>query len=207
MRPATCRRRAPCPRRRGPFRTPTIHSGPWWPVPGPPARAPRLHRTFASRASDAGTRGKQAFPGTPRGCCPLRTGHGTRRGCADPATCRRRGTRVASTETQNRSLAGPPGPPPADGSPGCVAVAGAPPLRSEKRRDGRRSRACCDLFFRFSLLTNLKACKDFEVDNHIKDFAAKLSLIPSPPPGPLHLVILTLFLCERPGSLRGRGRR
>ncbi|XP_006152172.1 DENN domain-containing protein 3 isoform X2 [Tupaia chinensis] len=38
------------------------------------------------------------------------------------------------------------------------------------------------------LLTHLKTCKDFEVDNHIKDFAAKLSLIPSPPPGPLHLV-------------------
>ncbi|XP_024903359.1 DENN domain-containing protein 3, partial [Pteropus alecto] len=38
------------------------------------------------------------------------------------------------------------------------------------------------------LLTHLKFCKDFEVDNHIKDFAAKLSLIPSPPPGPLHLV-------------------
>ncbi|XP_049556389.1 DENN domain-containing protein 3 isoform X4 [Orcinus orca] len=37
------------------------------------------------------------------------------------------------------------------------------------------------------LLTHLKICKDFEVDNHIKDFAAKLSLIPSPPPGPLHL--------------------
>ncbi|KAM5314568.1 DENN domain-containing protein 3 isoform 2-T3 [Glossophaga mutica] len=38
------------------------------------------------------------------------------------------------------------------------------------------------------LLVHLKLCKDFEVDNHIKDFAAKLSLIPSPPPGPLHLV-------------------
>ncbi|XP_032981773.1 DENN domain-containing protein 3 isoform X2 [Rhinolophus ferrumequinum] len=37
------------------------------------------------------------------------------------------------------------------------------------------------------LLTHLKSCKDFEVENHIKDFAAKLSLIPSPPPGPLHL--------------------
>ncbi|XP_037354764.1 DENN domain-containing protein 3 isoform X2 [Talpa occidentalis] len=39
------------------------------------------------------------------------------------------------------------------------------------------------------LLTQLKLCKDFEVDNHIKDFAAKLSLIPSPPPGPLHLML------------------
>ncbi|XP_051015672.1 DENN domain-containing protein 3 [Acomys russatus] len=39
------------------------------------------------------------------------------------------------------------------------------------------------------LLTHLKLCKDFEVDNHIKDFAARLSLIPSPPPGPLHLIV------------------
>ncbi|XP_053414950.1 DENN domain-containing protein 3 isoform X1 [Nycticebus coucang] len=38
------------------------------------------------------------------------------------------------------------------------------------------------------LLIHLKLCKDFEVDNPIKDFAAKLSLIPSPPPGPLHLI-------------------
>ncbi|KAK2502568.1 hypothetical protein MC885_010077 [Smutsia gigantea] len=38
------------------------------------------------------------------------------------------------------------------------------------------------------LLTHLKFCKDFEVDSHIEDFAAKLSLIPSPPPGPLHLI-------------------
>ncbi|XP_006830790.1 PREDICTED: DENN domain-containing protein 3 [Chrysochloris asiatica] len=38
------------------------------------------------------------------------------------------------------------------------------------------------------LLTHLKLCKDFEVDDHIKEFAAKLSLIPSPPPGPLHLI-------------------
>lgn len=70
----------------------------------------------------------------------------------------------------------------------------------------RRTIGCsdslCDLiffFFNFSLLTHLKLCKDFEVDNHIKDFAAKLSLIPSPPPGPLHLVIksgITSFLCK-----------
>ncbi|XP_020012516.1 DENN domain-containing protein 3 isoform X2 [Castor canadensis] len=38
------------------------------------------------------------------------------------------------------------------------------------------------------LLTHLKLCKDFEVDNYIKDFSARLSLIPSPPPGPLHLI-------------------
>lgn len=46
----------------------------------------------------------------------------------------------------------------------------------------------CLVFLNFSLLTHLKLCKDFEVDNHIKDFAARLSLIPSPPAGPLHLV-------------------
>uniref|UniRef100_A0A8C5K9H5 DENN domain-containing protein 3 n=1 Tax=Jaculus jaculus TaxID=51337 RepID=A0A8C5K9H5_JACJA len=48
------------------------------------------------------------------------------------------------------------------------------------------------------LLTHLKLCKDFEVDNCIKDFAARLSLIPSPPPGPLHLVTF----CSRLGAGR-----
>ncbi|XP_038616402.1 DENN domain-containing protein 3 [Tachyglossus aculeatus] len=38
------------------------------------------------------------------------------------------------------------------------------------------------------LLVHLKLCKDFDVDDHIREFAAKLSLIPSPPPGPLHLI-------------------
>ncbi|XP_030075472.1 DENN domain-containing protein 3 [Microcaecilia unicolor] len=38
------------------------------------------------------------------------------------------------------------------------------------------------------LLVNLKSCKDLDVDDRIKEFAAKLSLIPSSPPGPLHLV-------------------
>ena len=52
-----------------------------------------------------------------------------------------------------------------------------------------------DFSFNFSLLTHLKFCKDFEVDNHIKDFAAKLSLIPSPPPGPLHLVMKSELSC------------
>ncbi|KAG8515468.1 DENN domain-containing protein 3, partial [Galemys pyrenaicus] len=39
------------------------------------------------------------------------------------------------------------------------------------------------------LVTQLKLCKDFEVDNLIKGFTVKLSLVPSPPPGPLHLVL------------------
>ncbi|XP_072855497.2 DENN domain-containing protein 3 isoform X1 [Pogona vitticeps] len=38
------------------------------------------------------------------------------------------------------------------------------------------------------LLVQLKPYKDLDVNDHIKEFAAKLSLIPSPPPGPLHLV-------------------
>ncbi|XP_044274885.1 DENN domain-containing protein 3 isoform X2 [Varanus komodoensis] len=38
------------------------------------------------------------------------------------------------------------------------------------------------------LLAQLKPYKDLDVDDYIKEFAAKLSLIPSPPPGPLHLV-------------------
>ncbi|KAG8441577.1 hypothetical protein GDO86_010673 [Hymenochirus boettgeri] len=38
------------------------------------------------------------------------------------------------------------------------------------------------------LLNQLKTFKEFDSDNRIKEFAAKLCLIPSPPPGPLHLV-------------------
>ncbi|XP_054841664.1 DENN domain-containing protein 3 [Eublepharis macularius] len=38
------------------------------------------------------------------------------------------------------------------------------------------------------LLVQLKPYKDLDVDDCIKEFAAKLSLIPSPPPGPLHLI-------------------
>ncbi|XP_053106348.1 DENN domain-containing protein 3 isoform X2 [Hemicordylus capensis] len=38
------------------------------------------------------------------------------------------------------------------------------------------------------LLVQLKLYKDLDVDDCIKEFAAKLSLIPTPPPGPLHLI-------------------
>ncbi|XP_029868322.1 DENN domain-containing protein 3 isoform X1 [Aquila chrysaetos chrysaetos] len=38
------------------------------------------------------------------------------------------------------------------------------------------------------LLVQLRPLKDLDVEEHIKEFAAKLFLIPSPPPGPLHLV-------------------
>ncbi|XP_076185141.1 DENN domain-containing protein 3 [Aptenodytes patagonicus] len=38
------------------------------------------------------------------------------------------------------------------------------------------------------LLVQLRPFKDLDVEEHIKEFAAKLFLIPSPPPGPLHLV-------------------
>ncbi|XP_063155781.1 DENN domain-containing protein 3 isoform X2 [Candoia aspera] len=38
------------------------------------------------------------------------------------------------------------------------------------------------------LLVRLKPYKDLETEEHIKEFAAKLSLIPSPPPGPLQLL-------------------
>ncbi|XP_033011816.1 DENN domain-containing protein 3 [Lacerta agilis] len=38
------------------------------------------------------------------------------------------------------------------------------------------------------LLAQLKSYKDLDVDNYIKEFAAKLCLIPTPPPGPLHLI-------------------
>ncbi|XP_037236442.1 DENN domain-containing protein 3 [Falco rusticolus] len=38
------------------------------------------------------------------------------------------------------------------------------------------------------LLVQLQPFKDLDVEEHLKEFAAKLFLIPSPPPGPLHLV-------------------
>ncbi|KAJ1194466.1 hypothetical protein NDU88_003754 [Pleurodeles waltl] len=38
------------------------------------------------------------------------------------------------------------------------------------------------------LLVHLRPCKDCEIDGRIKEFAAKLALVPSPPPGPLHLI-------------------
>lgn len=50
--------------------------------------------------------------------------------------------------------------------------------------------------FNFSLLVQLKPTKDLDVDDCIKEFAAKLSLIPSPPPGPLHLVIPHAAVCK-----------
>ncbi|XP_053571371.1 DENN domain-containing protein 3 [Bombina bombina] len=37
-------------------------------------------------------------------------------------------------------------------------------------------------------LVQHKSCKDLETDDRLKDFSAKLALIPSLPPGPLHLV-------------------
>ncbi|KAM9307899.1 DENN domain-containing protein 3 [Gastrophryne carolinensis] len=37
-------------------------------------------------------------------------------------------------------------------------------------------------------LVQLKSCREPDLDDRIKELAAKLSLIPSPPPGPLHLV-------------------
>uniref|UniRef100_A0A803XZD4 DENN domain-containing protein 3 n=1 Tax=Meleagris gallopavo TaxID=9103 RepID=A0A803XZD4_MELGA len=44
------------------------------------------------------------------------------------------------------------------------------------------------LSFHSSFLVQLRSFKDLDVDDHVKEFAAKLFLIPSPPPGPLHLV-------------------
>ncbi|MEE6463011.1 hypothetical protein FKM82_005740 [Ascaphus truei] len=40
------------------------------------------------------------------------------------------------------------------------------------------------------LLVQLKSCKDIDIDDRVKEFSAKLSLIPSPPPGPLNLVLI-----------------
>ncbi|KAL7984014.1 hypothetical protein Chor_002584, partial [Crotalus horridus] len=46
------------------------------------------------------------------------------------------------------------------------------------------------------LLLRLKPYKDLEIEQHLKEFAARLSLVPSPPPGQLHLII-TCILTER----------
>lgn len=39
-----------------------------------------------------------------------------------------------------------------------------------------------------SLLIQLKTCRLAEVEERVKEFAAKLALVPIPPPGQLHLV-------------------
>nr|DBA23953.1 TPA: hypothetical protein GDO54_011664 [Pyxicephalus adspersus] len=49
-----------------------------------------------------------------------------------------------------------------------------------------RSIQVCDIHNIF--LVQLKLCKESDLDDRIKEFAAKLCLIPNPPPGPLHLV-------------------
>ncbi|KAM4704655.1 DENN domain-containing protein 3 [Rhinophrynus dorsalis] len=70
-----------------------------------------------------------------------------------------------------------------------------------------KNKKACDIFIPFALcvisrypyysalkdclsclLVQLRSCKDVDIDNRVKEFAAKLCLIPSPPPGPLHLV-------------------
>lgn len=39
-----------------------------------------------------------------------------------------------------------------------------------------------------SLLLQLKSCRLADVEERVKEFAAKLALVPIPPPGQLHLV-------------------
>ncbi|XP_063307082.1 DENN domain-containing protein 3 isoform X1 [Pelobates fuscus] len=48
------------------------------------------------------------------------------------------------------------------------------------------------------LMIQLKCCKDTDVDGHVKEFAAKLSLIPNPPPGPLNLKSFFQVFCMKP---------
>lgn len=44
-----------------------------------------------------------------------------------------------------------------------------------------------------SLLIQLRSCRLSDVNEKVKDFAAKLSLVPIPPPGHLHLVCSELI--------------
>ncbi|XP_013048818.3 DENN domain-containing protein 3 [Anser cygnoides] len=84
---------------------------------------------------------------------------------------------------------------------GCISSNGQPhweSARTEKKSDCFVPLAIC-VISRYPYFNALKDClscllvqlrpfKDLDVDDHIKEFAAKLFLIPSPPPGPLHLV-------------------
>uniref|UniRef100_A0A4W4GIY8 UDENN domain-containing protein n=1 Tax=Electrophorus electricus TaxID=8005 RepID=A0A4W4GIY8_ELEEL len=58
----------------------------------------------------------------------------------------------------------------------------------------------CSLFL-CSLLGQLKTCRMADFDERVKEFAAKLSLVPVPPPGPLHVMFtlrpLTIVLPSR----------
>lgn len=47
----------------------------------------------------------------------------------------------------------------------------------------------CVCFFA-SLLVQLRACRLSDMEERVKEFAAKLTLVPVPPPGQLHLVCL-----------------
>lgn len=58
-----------------------------------------------------------------------------------------------------------------------------------------------NLFVRFfvfvSLLIKLKTCHLSDMEEKVKEFAAKLALVPIPPPGQLHLVCVCVcvYVC------------
>lgn len=49
----------------------------------------------------------------------------------------------------------------------------------------------CPLLY-VSLLIQLRTCRLSDMEERVKEFAAKLSLVPIPPPGQLHLVCICM---------------
>lgn len=43
-------------------------------------------------------------------------------------------------------------------------------------------------FFLYSLLIQLRTCRLSDMEERVKEFAARLTLVPVPPPGQLHMV-------------------
>lgn len=48
--------------------------------------------------------------------------------------------------------------------------------------------------YNYSLLSHLKHCRTTDFDQRVKEFSAKLALVPIPPPGDLHVVGLDNIL-------------
>lgn len=48
-----------------------------------------------------------------------------------------------------------------------------------------------------SLLIQLRTCRLSDMEERVKEFAAKLALVPIPPPGQLHLVCVCICMCAQ----------
>lgn len=51
---------------------------------------------------------------------------------------------------------------------------------------------CFSVSFLLSLSIQLKTCRLSDMEERVKEFAAKLTLVPIPPPGQLHVVRVCL---------------